>query len=71
MDKIIVRWTEDRSKGTTSVVKRSAIKSGPISVGKKVSVQWGKAKKVYNAEVVDDSSVTAPQQVNSSEEEPF
>ena len=70
MDKIVVRWTEGRSKGTTSVVKRSAVKSRQISV-RKVSVQWGKAKKVYNAEVADDGSVTAPQQVNSSEEEPL
>ena len=56
MDKIVVKWTEGRSKGATSLVKRSAIKGGTIAVGEKVSVVWGKSKKTYNAEVVDDGS---------------
>ena len=37
MEKIIVKWTEGRSKGATSVVKRLAIKSGAVAVGNKVS----------------------------------
>ena len=35
-------------------MKRSAVKSGTIAVGKKVSIVWGKSKKAYPAEVVDD-----------------
>lgn len=65
IDKIIVRWTEGRSKGATSVVKRSTIKSVVIAV------VWGKVKKAYSTEVFDDGSVTAPQQVTSNDEEPF
>ena len=66
MEKIVVKWTEGRSKGTTSVVKRSAVKSEAIAVGEKVSIVWGKSKKVYNAEVVDDgSSFEVPQQATS------
>ena len=38
------------------MVKRSAIKSGVIGVGEKVFVVWGRSKKAYNAEVVDDGS---------------
>ena len=65
IDKIIVRWTEGRSKGATSVVKRSTIKNGAIAV------VWGKVKKAHSTEVFDDGSVTAPQQVTSNDEEPF
>ena len=72
MDKIVVKWTEGRSQGTTSAVKRSAIKSGTITVGSKVSVVWGKSKKTYNAEVVDDgSTVKAQRPAASREDEPF
>ena len=71
MDKIAVKWTEGRSKGTTSVVKRSAIKSGTIAVGNKVSVVWGKSKKTYNAEVVDDGSTVQAQRPTASREEPL
>ena len=75
MEKIVVKWTEGRSKGTTSVVKRSAVKSEAIAVGEKVSVVWGKSKKVYNAEVVDDgSSFEVPQQATrtaAEEDEPL
>ena len=70
-DKIVVRWTEGRSKGAASVVKRSAIKSGAIVVRKKATVLLGMAKKDYNAEVVDDGSITAPQQATSNDEEPL
>ena len=38
MDQIAMRWAEGKSKGATSVVKRSAIKSAAIAVRKKVSV---------------------------------
>lgn len=61
-----MRWTEGRSREATSVVKRSAVKSGAIAVGKKVSVVRGKSKKVYNAEVVDDGSVVEAQQQAAS-----
>ena len=58
-----MKWTEGRSKGATSLVKRSAIKGGAIAIGEKVSVLWGKSKKTYNAEVVDDgSSFNVPRQ---------
>ena len=33
MEKIMLKWTEGKSKRGTSVVKRSAIKSGAIAVG--------------------------------------
>jgi len=56
MEKIVIKWTERRSSGSTTVVKRSTIKSGVIGVGEKVSIVWGKSKKAYNAEVVDDGS---------------
>lgn len=51
-----MQWSDGKSAGTTSVVKRSAVKKGTISIGKKVSVAWGKSKKTYNAVVIDDSS---------------
>ena len=51
-----MKWTDGRLKGATSVVKRSAVKSGTIAVGENVCVVWGKSKKSYNAEVVDDGS---------------
>ena len=66
-----MKWTEGRSNGATSVVQRSAIKSGAIAVGSKVSVVWGKSKKTYNAEVVGNGNVAQVQQANSHEDEPF
>ena len=58
--------------GATSLVKRSAIRSGAIAFGEKVTVAWGKTKKTYNAEVVDDGSrVQVPPQPASNEEEPL
>ena len=51
-----MKLTEGRSKEGTSLVKRSAIKSGMIAIGEKVSAVWGKSKKTYNVEVVDDGS---------------
>ena len=74
MEKITVKWTEGRSKEAASVVKRSAIKRGAITVGSKVSVIWGKSKKTYNAEVVGidtDGSEAEVQQVTSHEDKPF
>ena len=35
-------------------MKRSVVKSRTITVGKEVSILWGKSKKTYPAEVVDD-----------------
>ena len=64
MEKIVVKWTEGRSKGATSLVKRSAIKGEAIAIEENVSVVWRKSKKTYNAEVVDDgSSFNVPRQV--------
>ena len=54
ISKIVVKWTKGKSKGATSVVKRSVVKSRTITVGKEVSILWGKSKKTYPAEVVDD-----------------
>ena len=70
-----MKWTDGRSKGATSVVKRSAVKSGMIAVGEKVCVVWGKSKKSYNAEVVDDGSTfqvpNEPRGIAAEVEEPF
>ena len=52
MEKILVRWCDGRSSGTTSLVKKTAVKKGTIAVGKRVTVAWGKSKKTYQAEVV-------------------
>ena len=53
MENILVKWTNGRSKGTTSLGKNSAVKKGAITIGKKVVVAWEKSKKTYNAEVID------------------
>ena len=66
-----MKWTEGRSNGATSVVKRSTIKSRAIAVGSKVSEVWGKSMKTYNAKVVGDGSVAQVQQANSHDDEPF
>ena len=58
MEKILVKWCDGRSKGTTSFIKRSAVKDGTISVGERVIVVWGKTKRSYNAEVVNVNSST-------------
>ena len=75
MDKILVQWTDGRSKGTTSFVKRSTIKEGTVAVGKKVKVTWGKAKKSYNAEVLSVGNVPpappTPRGKATTEDEPF
>ena len=46
MEKILVKWTDGRSKGTTSLVKRSTVK-GTITAVEWVEVAWGKSKKYY------------------------
>ena len=56
MDKVLVRWTDGRSKETTSLVKRSAIREGMVAPGEQVKVAWGKSKKFYNAEVLNVGS---------------
>ena len=70
-----MKWTDGRSKGATSVVKRSAVKSGTIAVGENVCVVWGKSKKSYNAEVVDDGSTfqvpNKPRGIAAEVKEPF
>ena len=74
MEKILVQWSDGRWKGTTSFVKKSAVKKGTIVVGEKVGVTWGKAKKTYNAQVLEICSrihsADVPQQ-DANNEEPF
>ena len=55
--KILVEWTQGRSKGTTSWLKRANVKNGLIAVGEKVKVVWGKSKKLHDAIVKDDGTV--------------
>ena len=75
MEKNVLKWTDGRLKGATSVVKRSAVKSGKIAVGENICVVWGKSKRSYNAEVVDDGSTfqvpNEPRGVGVEVEEPF
>lgn len=52
MEKILVQWCDGRSRGTTSLVKRSMVKEVTIAVGNRVVVTCGEMKKGYNAEVV-------------------
>ena len=56
IEKIIMKWTEGRSKGATSLVKRSTIKGRAVAIREKVSVVWEKSKKNYNVKVVDGGS---------------
>ena len=55
MEKILVQWSDGRSNGT-SLVRKSAVKTGTITVGE-VVVCWGKT---YNAQVISLSSAQAP-----------
>ena len=74
MDKILVRWSDERSKGTTLFVKKSTVKEGKVAVGEKVKVVWGKTKKLYNAEVLSVGSTPpapATPRAPATEEEPF
>ena len=59
MEKILVRWSDRKSKGTTSLVRKSAVKKGRIVVGEKVVVSWGKSKKNFNAEGIDVNGAQA------------
>jgi len=38
MEKILVQWSNGRSQGMTSLVRKTAVKTGTIIVGKKVVV---------------------------------
>ena len=59
-------------RGTTTLVKKSAIKQGTIAVGKNISVAWGKVKKSYNAKVISSSGAQTPATpAVIQEEEPF
>lgn len=68
IDKILVRWCDGKSKGTTSFIKKSAVRKGNVAVGRKVVVEWGKSKKMYNAEVMSVSNVQVPATVSRIEE---
>ena len=73
MEKILVRWCDGRSSGTTSLVKKTAVKKGTLAVGKRVTVAWGKSKKTYQAEVVSvsDAQTPVPPTASRIEEEVF
>ena len=73
MEKILVRWCDGRSSGTTSLVKKTAVKKGTIAAGKRVTVAWGKSKKTYQAEVVSvsDAQTPVPPTASRIEEEVF
>ena len=45
---VLVKWTQRRSKGTTSWVKLKDVK-GQLSPGETVKVFWGKSKKLHEA----------------------
>ena len=47
-----------RSSGTTSLVKRTAVKEGTIAIGQKVTVVWEKFKKTYQGEFVSSGAQT-------------
>ena len=70
-----MQWTDGRSKGTTSYVKRSAIKEGTVAVGERVKAAWGKAKKTYNADVLSVGGIppapATPKGRATGVEEPF
>ena len=46
--KVLVKWTQGRSKGTTSWVKSKDVK-GQLKPGETVKVIWGKSKKLHEA----------------------
>ena len=44
MDKILVMWSEGKYKGTTSLVKKTAVKQGTIAAFKHALLKiWGEA----------------------------
>lgn len=53
MEKIPVEWSDGRSKWTASLVKKSVVKNGTVTVGEKVVLAWGKSKRTFNAKVID------------------
>ena len=60
MERILVQWSNERSKGMTSLERKTAVNTGVITVSEKVVVSWGKTKKTYNAQVISLSSTQAP-----------
>ena len=54
-------WSEGRSKGTTFLAKKTAVKQGTIAAGREVLVSWGKAKKTHKAKVVDINKIVSPE----------
>ena len=74
MNKILVWWSDGRSKGTTLFVKKSTVKEGTVAMGEKVKVAWGKTKKLCNAEVLSVGSTPpapATPRASATEEELF
>ena len=64
--KILVKWMQGRSKGTTSWLKHANVKDGLIVVGEQVKVVWGKSKKLHDAIVKDDGTVPPSVQAPTS-----
>ena len=54
--KVLVKWTQGRSKGTTSWVKSKDVK-GQFKPGETVKVIWGKSKKLHEA-VIQESPLS-------------
>ena len=53
-DKILVQWIGGRSDGKQCFVKRINIKEGTLAPEKKVKVNWGKSKKLFEAVIMDN-----------------
>ena len=60
IEKILVKWCYGRSSGRISLVNRTAVEEGTITIGQKVMVVWGKSKKAYEAEVINVSGAQTP-----------
>lgn len=50
--KILVKWSNGRWNGTTSLVKMGEVKNVTTAVGEKDGVTWGKLRKMYNEETI-------------------
>ena len=66
LSKVLVKWTQRRSKGTTSWVKSKDV-NGQFKPGETVKGIWGKSKKLHKA-VIQESPLSpiVPNQVPTS-----
>lgn len=69
MEKILVRWCDGRSIGTTSLVKNTAEWTGMITLGNKVTVKVGKDKENMAGRSDWYQHVPAPPAVSRIEQE--